>query len=408
MTASETALRKKPPARRGLETLLAAGEGYQPTYLGGALPLGTINVLPQPRKTFENLEELALDVARKRLLNPPTVARFTREDAATFLETVNRLWSTDFRIEALRATREDDAEVYYVLLAGERRFRACTILWERGCAECREASGEAPLPEGACFRKHFDGDRLEVRLCQDIPALAALFLQLSENTHMPVPPHEEAEAYGRLFSLLLQADPKYTAARFAREVGRSADTIRRALRYLLLPPSVRAAVESRLIAYGAALEIQRLQEAGLDEERLQFWVMRAATERKSVEQFREEVTRHLKERASGQQSLLGMFQENQAVQERAHVRRTVESQTIQAVWSWISYVARVKQLATARQIGHPGAPYSEDSPVRVLGRLTRSLEEALPLLEGFIPDDARGAMRDALDGASQQLALITA
>lgn len=389
------------------DRLFVHGTPYRPRYDGAALPITAINVLAQPRKTFEGLEELALDIAKKRMLNPPTVARFESESCRHYIAAVNRLWGTSYEIDQMEARIERGAKIYYVLLAGERRFRACTLLWKRGCEECLEARG--PETPGRCFKRHFGGVKLDVRICRNIPPLAALFLQLSENTHMPVPSHEEAAAYARLFSLIRKADEAFPIARFAREVGRSPDTIRKALRYHLLPEIAKTAVERGQVAYGVAVEIARLQEDGLTAEQLEFWIQRAIAERRKVEEFRLLVNAHLAERHSGQQSLLDMFQAEQTkLAQKAHIRRTVEAKTIQALWTSIHYLARVGQLFTEELLGTPNAPYSIDSPLRVYGTLVERLRELLPHLRGRVSARKIGEYEEVLTEARALLRVLGA
>ena len=388
-----------------MDRLFVHGTPYRPKYAGASLPIPAVNVLAQPRKTFEGIPELALDVAKKRLLNPPTVARFDEAACRQYVEAVNRLWETSYCADELQSRTENGERVYYVLLAGERRFRSCRLLWNEGCAECVEARGkEKP---GRCFKRHFGCALLDVRVCRNIPPLAALFLQLSENTHVPVPSHEEAAAYARLFALIRKADPEFPVARFAREVGRSPDTIRKALRYHLLPPVAKEAVENGAIAYGVAIEIARLQEDGLQPEQLEFWIARAITERRKVKDFRGLVTAHIQERHSGQTSLLDFFQAVQAKDaQRAHLKRTVEANSIQALWAAIHYLGRVQRLFTEELLGPPKAPYSISSPVRVYRTLVERLRELLPAFRARVSARRLGTPEPVLAEAALLLGLL--
>lgn len=378
------------------DQLFVHGTSYRPRYDGSALAIPEINVLAQPRKTFEGIEELSLDIAKKRVLNPPTVARFDRDGCRQYVAAINRLWGSAYDVDGLRSKKEAGEDVFYVLLAGERRFRSCSLLWERGCVECIETRGkEKP---GNCFKRHFGGKKLDVRICRDIPPLAALFLQLSENTHVPVPSHEEAAAYARLFGLIRKADETFPIARFAREVGRSPDTIRKALRYHLLPDIAKEAVERGHVPYGTAIEIARLQEDGLTPEQLEFWIQRSIVERRRVNEFRTLVDAHLAERHSGQRSLLDMFQSEQAALTRkSHIRRTVEAKSVQALWASIHYIARVQQLIDGGMLGVANATYSEDSPLRVYGTLVERMRELLPKLRELLSARKSRNYQDVLD-----------
>lgn len=60
-----------------------------PYFKSMRLPLNIINVLPQPRKTFEEINFLANDIAQKNLYNPLTIACFDREHCQKYIEPIN-------------------------------------------------------------------------------------------------------------------------------------------------------------------------------------------------------------------------------------------------------------------------------------------------------------------------------
>lgn len=378
-----------------VEHLYKGESSYRAEYRGALLsarPGGPINVLPQPRKTFANIAELSLDVAKKKLLNPPTVARFSRESCERYVEVVNELWGTNFTISDLRATREGNRrEVFYVLLAGERRLRACQLLWKEGCEGCRERYGlERP---GICFRRHFAAGKIEVRLCVNIPALAALFLQLSENTHVPVAPYEEAYAYGQLFKLIRRADETFSIARFAREVGRSPDTVRNAIRFYELPRSIQEPVEKRIVPYGIAVQIARL--GVIEEEGKKEWMLRAILNRWKVTDCANVITKYLEEKASGQTSLLDIMTASQAALAKPRYRDVVAKDMIQTVYLWTHYFERALRLFREGMVGKENSPFSEGSPVRMFKKHISLLEELLvPHLRDLI------SKRDAAHAAT--------
>jgi hypothetical protein len=367
-----------------LATLLGGLRGGH-HFEGSFLPLGSITVLPQPRRTFERIEEFAQGLAQNLVLNPPTIARFSREACGQYLAVLNLIWKTSLTIKQdAICVGERGEKVYYTLLAGERRYRALTFLWQEGCEECREQYGKEE--KGACFRRHFKRSRVEVRLAIDITPLSALFLQMAENTHMPVPPHEEAYAYAQLFRLAKEADEKFSLATFARGVGRSPETIRNALRFCNLPKGIQAAVEKGQIPYGIAIEISRLHQTEMEEQQLEWWLLRAITENYKVPDFRRVVTQYLLNQRSGQGSLLDILTEEQRrMFEQPHFRQVVEVHTVQAMWAWIYYFGKVFQLFEEGRLGRVDSPFSEDSPVRLFRRLVDRLEQVLPHLKQFLP-----------------------
>ena len=353
-------------------------------YVGSALLISEINVLPQPRRTFERIEELALDIAKKRILNPPTIARISRTSCLGYLKVINALWGSEFTTDTLKPAKKDGQEVFYILLAGERRLRACKFLLETGCAECRETYDNEPPSN--CFRRHFPTGKIEVRLCVNIPPLDALFLQLSENTHMRVPPHEEAYAYARLYKLLKGTNGNLTIAGFAREVGRSPETIKHAIQFCELPVSIRELVEDGQIPYGIAVEISRLHCAGVNEKELQWWATRSIVEQMTVPKCREAATNYLFNLQAGQISLMDFITEAQIEESRrVHIRQTVQAHAILSIWGFIGYFEKVYALFEQGKIGKKDSPFSEGSPVRVFRKLIACLRLLLPHMRSLVP-----------------------
>lgn len=357
-------------------------------YEGIRLPLEIINILPQPRKTFENIVELALDIAKKDLLNPLIVAQFNQTDCEKYLTVINELWGVNFGLKDLKAKTENSQLLFYVLLAGERRLRALKHLWEKGCLECLEKySNEKP---GTCFQRHFKDSQIEVRLCRDIQPLDALFLQLSENTHMAVPAHEEAKAYALLFRLLRKNDAHFPMAKFAREVGRSPKTIKNALRFCNLPLFIQEAVEKGLLAYGVACELARLQENGTKAEELEWWLIRAMTSNYKVDDFRKMITIHLRDKKSGQITLLTIYTEEEEKLSRLnYIQRTVERQTVLTLWSLLKYFSRINLLLQNGLLGQSTSPFALGSPLRILNYLINQLRLTLQHLNGIMPEQVR-------------------
>lgn len=379
--------RRRKVTKADLVGIITNGTGdHEYRYVGGNIPLGAINVLPQPRKTFANIPPLADDIADKGFINPPVVARFSPLECDQYLAIVNQLWGTEYVQFDLRSSTLDGREFYYVLLAGERRYRACWHLWERGCSDCAEALARKPKP-GECFRKHFRGDCLEVRLCLDIPPIPALYLQLSENTHMSVPAFEEANAYSQLLRLVREADSSVTIAAFARFVGRSPSTIKNALWYCNLPCTIQKQVEDGVVAYGIGVQLARLQEqAGMDEDDLLSWMSTSSAMKEKVPELRRRVSEYLEQASSGQMSLAEMMTAAQELEMRHMARRqAVSGHTLRAIWEYYHYFGRLLQLCKAGLIGRKDSPFSHLSTVRIFRRLLLRVQEVLPHLRTMVP-----------------------
>lgn len=282
---------------------------HAPRYAPGYLDIGDINVLPQFRHTFEDLDVLAQSIAERNLLNPITVALFDEPNCARYLAAVDRVWGGSHTLADLKPvepTNGDDTAIYPVLIAGERRYRAITLLKTVGCEQCQEEYGEGP-----CYDRHFDDPAVEVRLVTNCTPYDAIEIQAQENTHRRVPPHEDAVALANIYALYKDIEPGLTYTGFGRCMGRSAEVISNALRYNALPEDIQLYVSKRQLNYGIALELPRLQQAGLGSEELNWWVMKALTSRIKTDDFRATVSEFLRNRQSGQSSFLEIFSAEQ-------------------------------------------------------------------------------------------------
>lgn len=401
MSPERTSAIERPPARTIAEVIRRA-ETTAPQYLGAEVNIKGINTLRQPRATFEEIPELAQDFAINGNLNPPTVARLTKKQAIQYIELVNRRWSINHSFKELVVTKENGSKIVYILLAGERRFRAFQHLMTVGCFNCVEEFGEGP-----CYKRHFpdrcnNGEqRIEVRLAVNTTPLRAAFLQMSENIHQRVPAVEDAKSVHNLLMVIRKEVPDYPLARFARDVGRSESHIRNAVRFCDLPESVQEHVSLGSLPFGMALEISRFQkEANADEEELLFWAVRAMVERRTVPEFQKLIDAHIETRTSGQQSFNDIFTSAQEREMRKlAIRKVVAKEVILSLWGSIAYVKKVNRLLLEGLLAKKDSPYSHKSPVKVIRSLVDILEEAIPNLIQIMPKKEIARTRKALDAA---------
>lgn len=373
-------------------------------FISGKLSIFTMNVLEQPRKSFSGLSELGLDIIQRGQINPLVVARFNGRSARRYITAINLIWGTRHKLSDLKAS-SNNRGVYYVLLAGERRYRSLHLVWQEGCLDCQERYGQEK--PGSCFRRHRKGSaKVSVSLCVNMAPLAALFIQMRENTHVRVPPHEEARAYALLFRLIRQAKPKFPVSRFAREVTRSADYIRNALRFCELPVSIQQAVDKRQIRFGIAIELARLADAGLNEQELHLWAMRAIVGNYKVPDFRVVVSGFL-ESLKGQGSLFDlMSEEQQRLLASPQFRSVVERQWIQAIWSWIHYCKKVLILFQEGKLGAKDSPFSEGSPLRVFRQYLSLLRELLPHFHNLLSESEYSEASEVIGRTDEVTALL--
>lgn len=375
-------------------SVLGLQEGeYNVEYERRFLPFSSINVLPQGRKTFddEGLRLLADDIADKKLLSLPLVATFNGANAEQYLAVINELWGTKFDIQTLTPHIEDDGtQTFNILLAGERRLRACKMI----------------LADGR-YQAKFGRDDLFVTYATNLPPMEAIFMQASENTYMSIPAHEEAVYYSEMFRVIRMADPEFPLAKFARRVGRSADKVRDALKFTMLPEEIQDNVRNGELSYGVAVEIARLAEAQVGED-MEFYTKRALTGKYQVKEFKKLIDDYFLKKNAGQQSLFEVFTGEQLdAARRNSIRKVVQKEIIFGLWSFIYYFEHVIKLFENGQLGLEDSPFSTGSPVRLFNRLVQTQQRLLPHLEGVLSKikfiDAREAL-EALMASSDELA----
>lgn len=374
------------------------GNHYQ-RYISAKISLLDINILVQPRRTFEDIELLADDMADKGQLCDPIVAEFKPANAQEYLEVVNEIWNTNYQINDLSPTRKKNGNlVYYILLAGERRCRGLRHVWYIGCSVCLAKYGQETA--GKCFKRHFgkhNQNKISVKLCVDLDSLDAQEIQLSENTHMPVPPHQEAEAYNRVYRLEKKRNPEITLADFARKVGRSDSTMRNAMRYCELPPRISKLVEQGFIVYSAALEIWRLRRDAKiqDEEELEIWALQACG--KKIIDFRKMVDERIRISQSGQQSfLMDAFSESQElVDKQIRKRKVIASELIRVLCFAEEYLTKIAYFYEAGILGVAESPFSERSVLRHLHKQVDLLERLLPFMRATLAAKAKNVIFEA-------------
>lgn len=357
-----------------------------------SIPIERINTLPQPRQTFGNIDELANNIALRGLISPLIVARFSEEGCTQQLKAINELWETNCSLANLKAVVENGRAFYYILIAGERRLRALKQLQKTSS----ESGPGEPFEVG-------------VSLCSDIPLEEYFYLQASENTYRPVPPAQEAWFYYNLFKALRRKNAKYPLAWFAREVGRSESTIRAALRFCELPPSVRDFVEKGVLVYGTAIQISRLRSVeGITDGELKWWTLRAVIEQSTVEEFRKKINRFLRDH-NPNQTMFDIFTKQQERQQRRlFFRKVVEKETVRGLWGFLHYLKKVNSLFLEGELGTEYSPFSEGSPVRLFMELVSTEEAVLLHLRKFLSKIKAGEAEEIIGQTKEVLAQIEA
>ncbi len=349
--------------------------------------LSAINVLNQPRQTFEEIDSLATSIARKGTIHDINVAEYNQEGAQNYIDTINSIWGTQHSIDELVTVPNKDSKEnhYYILIAGERRLRAYKLLASDGCLDCQEKYGKDPCLNSKRHPHFTDDGTIEVKLINQPPPVEAIDIQASENTHMRPPPEEEAVFYDRYFKIKKDIDPSYTIAHFARDVGKSPSAIRDALRFCTLPQDVQTDVRNGDISYGIGVQLQRLKNAlELDAEEFNYWVMIAKADKVHVSDFTKRVSEVIESKQTNQ-TLLGIFDEAQEKEMRKmHIKLVVAKHTVLGLWSFIHYFKRIQKMLESGELGRKESPYSIKSPLRVYKTLITQERELIPHLKDLL------------------------
>ncbi|MCX6808520.1 MAG: hypothetical protein NTW50_02540 [Candidatus Berkelbacteria bacterium] len=333
----------------------------QPVWRTVSLRLAQINRLEQVRKTVEGIENLAANIEELGNLEPMLVVRYDREKMIEYVSLINEEWSVSREIEEMVAT-DESGQKFNVIIAGHRRLDALERLGLR---------------------------KAEVRLCENISPFVALFVQLSENLHMPVKKCEEAVGRVRLFRLIRKRRPELTMKQFAPHVGVSVDQLRDEMKFVDLPEVIQRSAEDGDISFGVAVEFDRLIKLGQTDPKIQKcfgsdwidWLLenclkKAIVEKLSYERFRKETDFEIKMALSRQ---LGLFDLELSGSVKKNYRQAIVTKVTDGIKGAVKYLRHVlDRFNNGNSLLQP-----EESPF--LDRQFRALFlEFLHLLEAVI------------------------
>lgn len=351
------------------------------------IPISILNILPQPRKTFDpdRLETFGKDIKENGLLHPVTVAVYSPAAVVYLLECVNRLWAVDVCLSDLDAVPNNQAmpEIlpgghFPILIAGERRTRAV-----------RDHIEEVEVIDSFLYRNP--------------PVELALRLQLSENNHQQVPPEEQADAYHRLWQLLTEIvdDRSITITEYARMVGRTPQTVRNALRYAGMVEVFKDMVDAGFLQYGHVLQLHRLKQAGLEQNQLRAYAGMAAVGMGAIEDgltvsdFRAVIDERLRELENNQQTLFGARKEVDKQN-----RRVAAKKWVNLARAADDYFVQLIDLLQSGLLGELEAPFSPGSPKRRLLSMLDSIEH---VAQNLGPEGFSQAKIEELEGRIQRI-----
>lgn len=378
-----------------------------------AVPLEAISILTQVRTTLDVADDLIPSIRAQGQQTPGVAVALTPEEAAQYIVEINELWGSYHQLAGLPLVNLDGALYYFILVAGHRRYAACTLLAE----SMKQEDGPSA----------FDGlYRVDIRFGMTVRE--TIPLQFNENRHQQVPPHEEARAAWKFYRWLQRTEPEMTVAKFARKIGRTSEWVRGAMRFCTLPLSVQKHADGTdgcvKLPYGILTNLARLGEGVSDitgeafpEAAYHSWIIRAVINRLDVTTFGKTVSEYLaskRQEHHGQFSLFGSVDE---VADERPIRRVVAQQMIPAVWTILGYLQLLEQVRA--QGGFHGeshlapehdpqarALYSPKSPIRIITSILEHLGELMPHLEELAKQEG-GRNRTRLQQGAKYLPVVT-
>lgn len=386
-------------------------------FVNGMLRHSKINRLRQVRLTFEGIEELADSIAADGgLIHPPTVAVFTPRQAKRYVEALNQVWKTSHSWKNLVV---DDDGLIKILVAGERRYRACQILLESGCSDCRERYRS--LKPQQCYLRHIKfikteglpSDSIEVRLMTSPTVQEALDVQFSENTGRQPPKDEVAQGYDCYYRYLkIKHGGSYPISKFVKKVGRTVQAVKDALAFCKLPEEFQLLVrpwnakdpdtanyqrrgdefglksKRAYLRYGHCVQLASLIEyweevdQPIDLDVLSGFVHQIVYDDLPVEKLSERVTNHIQTLKNGQEDLFDLMEMTQLRLDGQNNRRLAFE--LKRALTLSEGVRHVKLVADARQqriLGEPDSLYATGCPINTIERLASAIEATLPDLQ---------------------------
>lgn len=356
-----------------------------PSWIVTYLPLNLVIRFPQVRETFDQLElqELADDIAHDDVIQPSIVFRFSERDFYTYVDILNRISKKELVTQGMPFEKNVKGEKwFYVLIAGERRFRSHNLLWEEGCSECKKRAKEEGriLKIGECYKKHevLIYEKVKVNMGINQRLDRAKSIQFRENLYVKPPIEEEAQALRNYYDYLKEIEVGLSIPGFAKKVGFSVERVKKAIWFCDLPEKIKLAVKAKLISYGNALEVYKVT---------QVQAIDPKTRSKIVDQETDYLLIHPKIKVEDYKlriknlvesfQMLSLFDLNDLVMNKKEKRRVVEKNSIQALTLYSNYVGKVQLLHLQGIIGK-GKIFSEESPKKWIQRILQNVQILSP------------------------------
>lgn len=345
------------------------------------IPLLSLARLPQIRQDFNHIEELISSILSFEkyggLLEPIGVAMWNKESLQDYLRLVNFVSGSHKRVSQF--TPHDDG-LYYVLLFGERRYRASIALYQHGCSGCRRKKKN--LPAGECYTYHFDGTTIRATVYPDIPVDIAVKMQLEENSYIIPPPQDFAIWYRRMYAYLSKTEA-LTVREFAKRYHRNEKTIEQALAYANLPAEMRRLVDVGKITYGVGVELALYREtSSATKESLKSLCDHAMIYNWTRAQCREAVQFRISSDNGASLFEMGGTDEIESMR----CARVKSAQKITgSLYAGISYMKRILSFINEGVLNGDHSPFTIDVTLIILGKLVDVCLVLIPHLRRLRP-----------------------
>lgn len=233
-------------------------------YLGSFDPY-QVYILPQHRRSYDDDWQPLADSLATGQLQDAGIAELNYEQAVEYLAVFAKLFKVKLSIDDYPISLD---KRYRFDIWGNRRNMGMRWLKDHGCSECQEEFGRTAPKR--CGAKHARNGiwELDCKVYPGIHPIKALGYQLAENSYSPPSRENIAEMMQEHWDISRAVDPKLTKKAYAAKCGFSVGYVSDSLRFCEMPETVKKMVRSGFIKWGSALQLNKMVEAGLPEDRV--------------------------------------------------------------------------------------------------------------------------------------------
>lgn len=242
-TKAETKLKEDVDAVGGERVLVGETQKARAPYIN-------LNSLSQTRQeiTPEDIDELTQKLIKSdaegrkhiKLIQPPTIGRFTKKQLRKYLKELNDTWGSNHKLSDLTPNSEDEDE-YLIVIAGHRRIMAIERAAEELGISIDQVDMEFNVEEG-----------------DEITFHEAVMTQYRENFHKRPESWEDAHAVSAIYAHGLKVGRYSTFADCADDLAITPERVANAYRFETVPEQIRELVETKVLSYQKAISLTEL------------------------------------------------------------------------------------------------------------------------------------------------------